>query len=309
MKRLWLLILLTTLFLTEKVRSQTFLFDFSAGYQGWTGDFADYPIEDSLFMELEFNRSALPSPLDTGKYALMISGNNHSDDLFMFIRRKITGLMPNKIYKLLIEIELASDAPTNAMGIGGSPGESVFLKAGASLMEPRKVQSEGYYRMNIDKSNQAMPGADMDTIGHVGVSDTTNTFTLINRTNASHLFSFSTDNEGSAWVCIGTDSGFEGTTTLFYNKISLTFDNMTGTGYNGVTDRAILYPNPASDWLVINDKTSEIRTIELFNSSGQITNSAKNSDRISVKNLPPGTYTVRIHYADNLTVTRKIIIQ
>jgi len=303
------LIITAILFVTGPVRSQVFIFDFQSENQGWTGDFADYPVTDSVFHELEFRRTNLPAPLDTGKLALMITGSNHSDDLFMFIKRKITGLSPNKIYKLFIDIELASEAPTNAAGIGGAPGESVFLKAGATLTEPKKVISDGYYRMNIDKSNQAAPGADMDTIGHIGVSDTTSVFTLISRTNAGHLFTISTDAGGVVWVCIGTDSGFEGTTTLYYNKITLTFDNMTGVGDAARRDDTILFPNPVKDILIIKNRSSEIQSIELFNSNGQLATRIRNSDRISLKNLKPGIYSVRITYADHYSISRKIVKQ
>lgn len=308
MKRIWLLIILAIALIPAKVRSQVFTFDFLTGYQGWSGDFADYPVSDSVFYELKFKRSILPPPLDTGKYALMITGSNHSDDLFMFLKRKITGLSQNKIYKILIDIELASNVPTNAAGIGGAPGESVFLKAGATLIEPAKVQSNGFYLMNIDKSNQAAPGADMDTIGHIGVSDTTTVFTLINRTNAGHLFSISTDEDGSVWICIGTDSGFEGITTLYYSKITLTFDNMTGAGTPGDNQQTVLFPNPVDDILIIRERSGEIRQIDLFDINGQLVSTVSNSDRISVKMLKSGTYTVRVKYYDNSLVSRKIII-
>jgi len=292
-----------------KAGSQTFVFDFSTDYDGWSGDFADYPVADSIFYELEFKRTTLPAPLNTSKNALMIKGNNHSDDLFMFIKRKITGLSPNKIYKLLIDIELASSVPTHAVGIGGAPGESVYLKAGASLVEPQKVESGGFYLMNIDKSNQVSPGIDMDTLGHIGVTDTTSVFTLIKRTNAAHLFTISTDDAGTVWVCIGTDSGFEGTTTLYYNKITLSFDNITGKDDAPDMDETILFPNPAMDVLYIKSGKYEIRSIELFNMNGQPVNAVRNSDRISLKNLIAGTYSVRVTYENNSFVTKKIVIQ
>lgn len=295
--------------LPSRVSCQTHVFDFSGGFDGWSGDFADYPSADSAFYELKFARTTLPAPLDTGKHALMIRGANHSDDLFMFIKKRITGLTPNKIYKVFIDVEMASAAPTHAVGIGGAPGESVFLKAGATLVEPRKVESGGFYSMNIDKSNQASPGADMDTIGHIGVSDTTTVFTLISRTNADHPFSLSTDDRGEIWICIGTDSGFEGTTTLYYNKITLSFDNMTGKDDPENGDETLLYPNPADDILLIRNKSTGIRSIELFDSNGRMASMVRNSDRISVKALKPGTYSARVTYTDNSVITRKIAIR
>jgi hypothetical protein len=285
-----------------------FEFDFSTGYDGWSGDFADYPVTDSLFYELAFNRTTLPSPLNTNKHALMLRGANHSDDLFMFIKRKISGLSPNKTYKLTIDIELASEAPTNAGGIGGAPGESVYLKAGASLAEPKKTESSGFYHININKSNQAMPGHDMDTIGHIGVSDTTTAFTLITRNNSVHPFIISTNNEGTVWVCIGTDSGFEGTTTLYYNRIKLAFDNLTEKEEIEQDNDITLFPNPVKEALYISSKSDNIRGIEVFNLNGQLMTRIENSNTIKLKNFLPGVYFVRITGASNYIVTRKIIV-
>jgi hypothetical protein len=251
MKIILLLFVSAFLALTLNVNAQKFSYNFTSGYEGWAGDFADYPVMDSVFYELEFIRTTLPDPLNTGKYALKITGKNHSDDLFMFIKRKISGLLPNTTYRLLIDIEFASNAPTNAMGVGGPPGEGVTLKAGATIDEPLKVDSSGFYLMNINKGNQSQPGTDMDTIGHVGVSDTTTAFTLIKRNNSTHLFSITTDANGEVWVCIGTDSGFESTTTLYYNQIDLTFMIALEIDELPLSKEISLFPNPASELITI----------------------------------------------------------
>lgn len=203
-------------------------FNFSENDMGWSGDFADYPKNDSVFYELLFKHDTLPANLNPNgnRKALLLSGNNHSDDLFMFIKRKISGLRPNTRYDILFNIQVASNAPTEAFGIGGAPGESVFLKAGMTTTEPVKVLDENdYYRMNIDKGNQSVGGADMMVLGHIGVARNTTQYTLIFRNNSSaNPFSFTTDATGDAWIIIGTDSGFEGKTTLYYVSVDILFN-------------------------------------------------------------------------------------
>ena len=85
------------------------------------GDFADYPVGEESFYELSWGWDNLPAEVTVdGKEAsktlskgLFLSGNNHSDDLFMFVKRKITGLDPNTAYSVqfsvLIESNVAPD--------------------------------------------------------------------------------------------------------------------------------------------------------------------------------------------------------
>lgn len=202
-------------------------FDFSKSQDGWEGDFADFPanLEDSAFYELKFAYTDLPSNLGAKK-SIMMSGNNHSDDLFMFIKRKIAGLIPNTNYTLVFEIELASDAPAGSVGVGGSPGESVYLKAGASSVEPVKVVQSNQYVLNIDKGNQSTSGSNAIVLGDVAIPAGGYGFTLISRTNASYSaqpFIAQTNSAGEIWLLVGTDSAFEGTTTVYYTKMNIVF--------------------------------------------------------------------------------------
>ena len=301
MKTIKIIATLALFALIATLRAQTFSYNFTTGYQGWAGDFSDYPVTDSLFYELEFTRTTLPAPLSTCKHALKISGNNHSDDLFMFIKRKISGLLPNTTYQLLIDVEFASNAPTNASGVGGAPGEGVTMKAGATLIEPLKINSDGFYLMNIDKSNQTQPGADMDTIGHVGVNDTTTAFALINRTNASHPFQIATDANGEVWVCIGTDSGFEATTTLYYNQIDLTFST-TETALGSARLKQLkninVYPNPASELITVTiDPVLMGQVYTIVDMQGKLLSTGKLTATVStipMNELPNGMYVLKI---------------
>jgi uncharacterized protein len=201
-----------------------FNFDFTSDNQGWQGDFADYPKSEESIYELEFTQSMLPAPLDESNGSLKQSGNNHSDDLFMFVKKKITGLSANKTYQATFDIEIATNAPDGSVGIGGSPATSVYIKAGITKVEPIKVEdTAGDYRMNIDKGNQSQEGQDMVLIGDFsnGLEDDTYALKSLNNTTP---FTITTNENGELWVVIGTDSGFEGTTTIYYNKISIIFE-------------------------------------------------------------------------------------
>lgn len=211
---------------SEEQETNVFYFSylFKTEDQGWTGDFADYPEGDSIAYELFYLHDTLPTNLNSNATikGLHLAGKNESDDLFMFVKKKITGLRPNTTYQLMFNLRMASSAPTGAVGIGGAPGESVYIKVGASVIEPKKELVEGMYRMNIDKGNQDQEGTDMINIGHVGVASNTSTFTLITRNNTStNSFEIRTDDTGEIWAIVGTDSGYEGKTTLYYTQIDI----------------------------------------------------------------------------------------
>jgi hypothetical protein len=200
-------------------------FDFSQSEEGWMADFTDLSSnsDDSSLYELKYDYMTLPANLPARK-AIMLSGNNYSNDLFMFIKRKITGLVPNTSYTLVFEVELASNAPKGTLGTG-RPGENVFLKAGASQLEPVKnIQGEKYV-LNIDKGNQSTAGANAIVLGDITIPTTVPEYTLITRNNAapSSPFIVKSNSAGEIWLMVGTDSGFEGTTTLYYTKVNVLF--------------------------------------------------------------------------------------
>jgi hypothetical protein len=199
-------------------------FDFSESQNNWVVDFTDFPAGTDSSYELKFAYTDLPPNLATNKKSMMLSGNNHSDDLFMFMKRKVTDLSPNTDYTLVFEVELASNAPKGAVGIGGAPGESVFLKAGAASTEPKKVIEDNQYALNVDKGNQNTPGEIAIVLGDIAVSYDTQNYTLISRNNTGDTpFIARSNSKGEIWLIVGTDSGFEGTTTVYYTRVNVVF--------------------------------------------------------------------------------------
>jgi hypothetical protein len=114
-------------------------FDFPDGAQGWEAGFAEYsPEMEGMMLEEEIR--PLPSELGMNGTGYYLQGMNHSDDLFIFLKRQLgtdDGVVPGQEYRVMFTIVFASNAPSGAVGIGGSPGESVYLKAGTSMMEPQ----------------------------------------------------------------------------------------------------------------------------------------------------------------------------
>jgi hypothetical protein len=203
----------------------SYSFDFSQSSDNWEVDFTDFPAGvDSSSYELKYAYTDRPANLGANQKSMMLSGNNHSDDLFMFMKRKITDLSPNTDYTLAFEVELASNAPAGSVGIGGAPGESVFLKAGAAGTEPKKVIEDNQYALNIDKGNQSTPGEMAVVLGNIAVPNKGENYELITRNNtATSPFIARSNSKGEIWLIVGTDSGFEGTTTVYYTRVNVVF--------------------------------------------------------------------------------------
>lgn len=208
------------------VETKSYTFDFNDGLQGWAVGFSDYG-ESHGDLQLKWEIAALPAPLDATKKALNIAGHNRSDDLFMFLKRKVTGFDPNRNYRVKLDLIVASDAASNAVGIGGAPGEAVVLKAGATAVEPVSTKNAGgYYELNVDKGNQSIGGADMKVIGDVANGTDQFKYVSLNRSSGSQVLTVKTDSNGECWLIIGTDSGYEGLTSLYYQQVNASFERV-----------------------------------------------------------------------------------
>lgn len=224
-----------------------FHFTFDEDLEGWSTGFADYPVGTSgaeqeaidEFHELGGGHAGLPEPLDTADGAVRLTGNNHSDDLFMLLKGHVSGLVPDTTYQLELRVVFASNVPTGCTGIGGSPGDSVYVKGGGSAIEPLRVMDDtsghATWRMNVDKGAQSNGGSDAQVLGTFAnwrdCESSDFSYTLKQVSNLQlPAFEVTTDGNGEAWLLLGTDSGFEGSTTIYYTEVEAIFIELAGNG-------------------------------------------------------------------------------
>ncbi len=213
---------------TDTVRdcsAKTLSYNFSVDAQGWTAGFADYS-PDTLDMRLDARIAALPSGTASGN-AFSVQGNNRSDDLFMFLKRKLgptDGIVAGKRYSVRTSVTFWTNSSADCFGIGGSPGGSVYLKAGSAGKDPLPVlDSSRTYRMNIDKGDQSAGGANAGVLGTVDNSLLCNDARWVKVTKTSSTgVEVQADASGQLWLIVGTDSGYEGLTQLYYTNVTAT---------------------------------------------------------------------------------------
>lgn len=209
-------------------------YDFCQSAEGWEAGFAEYAPDMEDTIQFEAGVRPLPSELESECTGYYLQGMNSPDDLFMFLKRRLgtaDGIEPGQEYRVTYTIVFASNAPSGAAGIGGPPGESVFLKAGASALEPevRLDSATDYYVMNVDTGpGNSGEGKAASVVGHTanGLSadeiDMTDPPYVCLVREHTHTYKVTASPEGELWLLVGTDSGFEGLTGIYYESIEVT---------------------------------------------------------------------------------------
>ena len=186
--------------------------DFSEHQHGWTTGYSDYSPANEM-IDFESGLRELPQELNDDGTGLFIAGTNVSDDLFMFLKKRLdesNGIYPGQQYEIEYTITFASNVGEGCVGIGGSPGDSVYLKAGASSEEPRVIldETDNRYVMTIDKGNQSNSGRAASVAGTIA-NGTTNCQTddpfvsvILNHLHPRLVWS---DDDGTIWLVVGTD--------------------------------------------------------------------------------------------------------
>jgi hypothetical protein len=161
------------------------------------------------------------------KEGFYLQSMNRSDDLFMFLKKHVgqeDGLEPNHDYLVAFDIRFASNTPTGCVGIGGSPGDSVYLKAGATTDEPVTALNGVEVRVTADKGQQSKGGRDagvVSTIANGTPCEGLDHPYVSVRKQYAHPRAVHTDERGSLWLMLGTDSAYEGLTGLYIESVTV----------------------------------------------------------------------------------------
>ncbi|MBV8707920.1 MAG: hypothetical protein JO185_10855 [Acidobacteriaceae bacterium] len=209
--------------------------NFAQGSDGWLPVFTDYNLVVSGFEFLAEVRT-LPAYVEVPRpfrQAYYLQSHNRSDDVFMFLKKVLThedGIVENTAYRLSFDIWLASNAG-DCPGAGGDAGTSVYLKAGGSTQEPVPLlMPNGYLSVTIDKGNQSEGGREMGVVGNIsnGGSCEEPRYVLL-RKSYQHPDPIRSSASGDLWIAVGTDSGYEGLTGLYYYQVRVRLRRVSST--------------------------------------------------------------------------------
>ena len=201
-------------------------YNFHHGALQWTADFANYPpaTNTSGFYQLVSGIRLAPRKLThVPRRSFYIQGSNHSASLIMFLKRRLgpsDGIVAGRAYRVEYIVKVASNAASNCVGIGAPPGEGVYLRAGASPTEPKpELQANGWLRLNVDLATATAPtgdianGLDCELVYPI--------FPYVYIERQAQFGTVTATAAGDLWLLVGTISGFEGFTGLYYQSIKV----------------------------------------------------------------------------------------
>lgn len=213
--------------------------DFSRGSNGWLAGFSDYGLAQGG-MQRAAELRALPPGLGSDEHGgessqgFFLQGMNRSDDLFMFLKKPLglaDGIAPNAVYQLDFRIEFASNVPSGCVGVGGSPGDSVYLKAGGSPVEPVSLLGDDGLRLNVAKGRQSNSGPAASVVSDIANGlpcEPQNERWILLERRHRHPDPVMSSPSGELWILIGTDSAYEGLTQLYYSRIVVMLTRLNG---------------------------------------------------------------------------------
>jgi hypothetical protein len=190
---------------------------------GWAADFVDVAATQEADVNFVGKVQALPPNLPADRFGLYHAGTNISDDLFMYFKKQVIGVVPDQVYDASFEVSFASTA-----GAGCDVGpSSIWVKAGASQQQPsRRVDNSGILRLSVDKGQQQNDGASALNLGDIRNTTAGCTqgapFAAKTVTSGSRSIEVQATPDGSLWVFLGSESGFEIRHELYFLTLKVT---------------------------------------------------------------------------------------
>lgn len=187
---------------------------FGGGAPGWIGGASDYLVAWDGQMDLVLEPRLAPGSSGAPD-AFYTRGVNRSDDLFLFIKRRFTGLAPGRGY----------DARFCAKVVTNLGGQNLIGKAGATTVEPVvgvvSMSGEPYFWMNVDKGLQANAGPDSRLLGRLRAFGDERAGYAATTLCTTEAMPVTADGDGAIWIYAGAESDFEGVGEAYWLRVDV----------------------------------------------------------------------------------------
>jgi hypothetical protein len=204
---------------------------FAEDAEGWEAQFAEYEpgLEDSL--QLSFTHDKIMATETIGEVTAVVqSGYATNSDLFMYIKRQISGFQPSTSYQVVYTLELLAQLNEDFNGDLSDINNGSFLKASVYTEEPDTlivddIENPGKKTVitNFEKGEGRTTGPNMAFIGKLEYSDINETPQVLIGSSKQDDIIGTTDSEGKMWMMIGVDTNLPIYQSIYYSFIGIEF--------------------------------------------------------------------------------------
>jgi hypothetical protein len=203
--------------------AKTTKFTFESGNEGFEHIYADYHDDGNNLTTYEMLWGKEKPTIENATTALFIQGMNRSDDLFMGYVKKLTGLKSMTEYTFKITFVIGTVAEAGSIGVGGSPAESVYVKAGIVDKQPAiAMDDQGVYRLNVDIGNQSQGSDKVKVVSTMAKPEGSKEGYVYKEMEVE--VDAKADASGTVYLLIGTDSAFEGLTKYYLDNVTVLYN-------------------------------------------------------------------------------------
>lgn len=202
--------------------------------EGWEAQFSEYEpgLEDSL--KLSFTHDQFMATESIGNVTAVVqSGYATNSDLFMFIKRQISGFKPNTLYSIVFNLELFAQLNEDFNGDLADDNNGSFLKAAVYTIEPDTIvvddsdhPGKKIVLTNFDKGDGRVSGPNMAFIGKLEFTTPDEAPVLLIGTSEGDDLLGTADSEGKMWMMIGVDTNQPIYQSIFYSYILIQFQEI-----------------------------------------------------------------------------------
>ena len=187
--------------------------DFESGNNAYNYGFANYAADKEETYEFTTQITDIP---DLESKGLLLSGNNKSDGLIMYLTKDIVALTDTE-YTVTLDFDIAINKKS-AISEENTSLKAIYVKAGVTNISfAPELDNKNYYRSNWDIGELGNSGTDARALGtaeKVNSDDETYQYK-----HFSQSFSVITDEKGLICVLIAVDSNVSSVSSVYFDNI------------------------------------------------------------------------------------------
>ena len=208
--------------------------DFSEGPQNWSPFFTNIPNNAVEEYQLQINITPLPESTGQSRNSLYVSGSNKGLELFFFLKKEVTNLPPNMLYRLRFRIDIATNisARTNPANQADATISGLNMLAGGLSFEPNIKGNSPITGLLEPNFNNRFPtkvgesNSNIINLGPIRHMQENGVFHLTQLENINFPFLIRTNNAGTLWLLIGFHTDKPEDFEIYFRSVRVLFTEL-----------------------------------------------------------------------------------